>query len=79
MPVMMEKLYDALLAAHVPEPQARAAAVEAAEHETRLGAMEGRLTLLSWMVGTLAAAMIAIGLPSLWLLVRIATKVGVGF
>jgi hypothetical protein len=79
MPVMMEKLYDALRAAKVPEAQARAAAVEAAEHETRLGAIEGKLTLLAWMVGTLAAVNVAIGLPALWLLLRVATKVGVGF
>jgi hypothetical protein len=36
MPVMMEKIYDALRAANVLEPQARAAAVEVAEHESRL-------------------------------------------
>ena len=46
MPVMMEKLYDALPAAGVAEDKAFGAAVEAAEHETRLGAIEGRLTAL---------------------------------
>ncbi len=65
MPVMMERLYDALRAAHVPDEQARAAAVEAAEHESRfaaiesrlsqldgrLVALEGRVTMLTWVVG----------------------------
>ena len=46
MPVMMEKLYDALRAANVPEPQARAAAVEAVEHELRLGTIESKLTMV---------------------------------
>jgi hypothetical protein len=31
------------------------------------------------MVGTLAGAMIVVGLPAMWLLIRIAAKVGVGF
>jgi hypothetical protein len=58
MPVMMERLYDALRAAHVPDEQARAAAVEAAEHENRFGAIETRLAelearvcMLTWVVG----------------------------
>ena len=55
MPVMMEKLYDALRAANVPDAQARAAAVE---HETRLGAieaklaaLESRVSMLTWVMG----------------------------
>jgi hypothetical protein len=62
MPVMMEKLYDALRAANVPEPQARAAAVEAAEHEIRLSAIEAKLTVLMWGLGinlTLTAVILA--------------------
>jgi hypothetical protein len=47
MAIMMEKLYDALRAAHVPDDQARAAAVEAAQHESRFGSIEARLTLLT--------------------------------
>ena len=69
MPVMMEKLYDALRAANVPDAQARAAAVEAAEHEVRLGAIEAKLTalesrvsMLTWVMGinlTLTAVILA--------------------
>jgi hypothetical protein len=58
MPVMMERLYDALRAAHVPDEQARAAAVEAAEHESRFAAietklaeLEARVSTLTWVVG----------------------------
>jgi hypothetical protein len=62
MPVMMGKLYDALRAANVPEPQARAAAVEAAEHELRLDTIESKLTMVMWGVGinlTLTLAILA--------------------
>jgi hypothetical protein len=51
MPVMMEKLYDALRAADVPDDKARAAAVEAAGFENRINRVEADLTLLKWMVG----------------------------
>lgn len=71
---MKEKLYDAVRAAHIPDEQARAAAVEAAQHEScfndiesRLSAVEGRLvalesrvTMLSWMVGVNVALTAAI-------------------
>jgi hypothetical protein len=69
MPVMMEKLYDVLRAAQVPDEQAREAAVEAAEHEnrfaavaTRLAEVEVRITRLTWVVGinvALTAAILA--------------------
>jgi hypothetical protein len=56
MPVMMEKLYDALRAADVPDDKARAAAVEAA------GRVEADLTLLKWMVGfNLAMTVVLVG------------------
>jgi len=69
MPVMMEKLYDVLRAAQVPDEQAREAAVEAAEQEnrfaavaTRLAEVEVRITRLTWVVGinvALTAAILA--------------------
>jgi hypothetical protein len=40
MPVMMEKLYDALRAADVPDDKARAAAVEAAGFENRINRVQ---------------------------------------
>jgi len=51
MPIMMEKLYDALRAGNVPEDKARAAAVEAASFENRIAKIESDLMLLKWMVG----------------------------
>lgn len=83
MSLVVVELLDALKAAGVPDDKAQAAAravaSEAVQHEGRFGAIEGRLTLLTWMVSVLAAAMVVVGLPALWLLVRIAVKVGVGF
>jgi len=52
MAIGLMKLNDALLAAGAPEDKARAAAEEVATYETRLAAVEARLTLLTWMVGT---------------------------
>ncbi len=51
MPIRMEKLYDALRAANVPDDKARAAAVEAASFDNRLSKVEADLNLLKWMVG----------------------------
>jgi hypothetical protein len=67
MPIMLEKLYDALRAANVPDDKARAAAVEGASFEAklasfdlRLSAIEARLNLLQWMVGFNLAISVAI-------------------
>ena len=60
MPVMMEKLYDALRAGSVPEEKARAAAVEAANFDNRIAKVEADLNLLKWMVGFNLAMTIAI-------------------
>jgi hypothetical protein len=51
MPMMMEKLYDALCAGNVPDEKARAAAVEAANFDNRLAKLEADLMLLKWMIG----------------------------
>jgi len=56
MPLMMEKLYDALRAADVPDDKARAAAVEAAQiHE-----LKADVQLLKWMVGFNIAITVAV-------------------
>ena len=52
MPIMLEKLYDALRAADVPDDKARAAATEGAQYENRANKIESDLGLLNWMVGT---------------------------
>jgi hypothetical protein len=59
MPLMLEKLYDALRTANVPEEKARAVAVEGANFEKRLTKAEAKLVQLEWMDGfTLAATLI---------------------
>ena len=52
MALRMGALYDALLAAHVPEDQARRAAEEVADYNQRIGNIERDLAILKWMVGT---------------------------
>lgn len=52
MPLMLEKLYDALRSANVPDDKARAAATEGAQYENRASKIESDLSLLKWMVGT---------------------------
>jgi hypothetical protein len=60
MPIMLEKLYDALRAGGVPDDKARAAAVEGASFENRLSKVESDLLLLKWMVGFNLAFTVAI-------------------
>jgi hypothetical protein len=52
MTLRMGALYDALLAAHVPEDQARQAAEEVADYNERIGRIERDLSVVKWMVGT---------------------------
>jgi hypothetical protein len=49
---LLEKLYDALRSANVPDDKARAAATEGTQYENRAAKIETNLTLLKWMVGT---------------------------
>ena len=60
MPLMMEKLYDALRAAEVPDDKARAAAVEVASFENRLAKVEADLLLIKWMLGFNIAVTVAV-------------------
>jgi len=53
MAMMLGALFKALISAEgITEEDARRAAEEVAAYESRLAALEGRLTLLTWMVGT---------------------------
>lgn len=86
MALQLGALRDALIEAGASQEKADKAAEELAAYETRfdsidrrlgsfgerLVAIEGRVTLLAWMVG----GIYVVGLPALWLLVRIADKVG---
>jgi hypothetical protein len=72
MALQLGALRDALLSAGAETAKADKAAEEVASYENRLAAVETRLAVLTWMVGT----HIAITLGMLWVLVRVASKVG---
>ena len=57
---MLEKLYDALRAADIPDDKARAAAVEVAEFRDAIAAMRTDLAVLKGMVGLNLALTLAI-------------------
>ncbi len=76
MTTMGTEVYDALLSAGAPEDKARRAAEVLANYDDRFSRIERRLAVLTWQVGVLAAVQIAVGAPALWLLVRVAAKVG---
>lgn len=56
--------------------KARSAAETVAGSEAQCATIEGKLTLLTWQIGTLVALQVTVGLPALWLLTRVAFKVG---
>jgi hypothetical protein len=51
MPIMLEKLYDALRAADIPDEKARAAAVEVAEFKDAIAFIRTDLAVLKGMIG----------------------------
>ena len=60
MPIMLEKLYDALRAANVPEEKARAAAVEAAEFHSAVAEIKSTQRLHTWILSVNTAMIVAI-------------------
>ena len=76
MTIMLTEVYDAFKEANVSDVTARKAAEAVAAYDDRFARIERRLAVLSWQVGVLAGAMLLIGAPSVWLLVRVAAKVG---
>lgn len=76
---MIAEVYDAFIEAGASEDKARKAAEAIASYDDRfaridvaLTRIEGRLRFMQWQIGAIAI----IGLPSLWLLLRIGAKVG---
>lgn len=57
---MLAEVYDAFLAAAVPEATARKAAEAVAVYEQRLAAIERELAIVRWMVGTNLALTLAV-------------------
>jgi hypothetical protein len=76
MALQLGALRDALIDAGATPDKASKAAEEVAGYENRLGAIETRLTVLTWMVASAIALGAAAGAPALWLLLRVAGKVG---
>ena len=83
MTTLITEVYDALLDAGASEPKARKAAEAIAAYEARFAGIElkleqigSRVNLLTWMVGALATVLLVVGAPSVWMLIRIAAKVG---
>ena len=67
MPIMLEKLYDALRAANIPDDKARAAAVEVAEFKDSIAEIKSTLRLHTWILTTNTAGILAIiGLLLRW-------------
>jgi hypothetical protein len=76
MALQLGALRDALIEAGASPAKADKAAEELAGYESRLAGIETRLVLLTWMVGGVYAVLVVLGAPSLWLLMRIAAKLG---
>jgi hypothetical protein len=57
---MMEKLYDALRAANVPDDKARAAAVEVAEFKDSIADIKSTLRLHTWILSVNTAGILAV-------------------
>jgi hypothetical protein len=60
MALMLGKLYDALLAAGVPEDKAREAAEEVATFEKDLAEIKSDVRVLKWITGTTLAGVLAL-------------------
>jgi hypothetical protein len=76
MAIMLSKTYAAFKAAGVPDEQAEAAAEELAGQERRFAKIEADLFVLKWMVAGIYGVLTIAGAPSVWLLLRVAAKVG---
>ena len=76
MALQLGALREALIEAGASPDKAAKAAEELAGYDSRLARIETRLELLTWMVGGVYAVLVVLGAPTLWLLLRVAGKVG---
>jgi len=81
MTTMIAEVYDALVEAGASEDKARKAAEAIAGYETRfagiemrLERMDGRITMLSWMVGAAISLTLALGVGNLFLSFQILSR-----
>jgi hypothetical protein len=76
MALQLGALRDALISAGAPPDKADKASEELAGYENRPASIETRLSVLSWMIVSHIAITFAIAGPVIWLLLRVASKVG---
>lgn len=74
MALQLGALRDALVEAGASPDKAAKAAEEMASY--KVPEVRSDLQLLKWMVGGIYAVLIVLGAPALWLLLRVAAKVG---
>lgn len=72
MALQLGALRDALIEAGASDDKARKASEELAGYDSRLSGIETRMAVLMVMIGGLYA----IGAPAIWLLIRVAAKIG---
>jgi hypothetical protein len=76
MTVMQSEVFEAFRAIDVPEDKALKAATALSKRDDDVASLKADMTLLKWMVGALAAVTFSVGAPAVWLLIRVAVKVG---
>jgi len=73
---MSFEVFDALRSAGVAEEKARAAAEAMAKGQPDLSDVRADIRVLQFRMSLLTGVLVVIGLPALWLLWRVAAKVG---
>jgi hypothetical protein len=76
MALQLGALREALLDAGASPDKANKAAEELASYDAEIASVRSDLRLLTWMVGGVYAVLVLFGVPALWLLLRVASKVG---
>ena len=83
MTTMIAEVYDALIEAGASEEKARKAAEAIASYDDRfnridlsLAEIRGSLRLVRWHLTAIWAVITVVGLPGVWVMLRIAAKVG---
>jgi hypothetical protein len=74
MSLLIAEVYEALRAVNVPEAEARKAATAMATYEPRLANLDQRLSVLTWMVGTMGPLLIALVAGLYVVLFNLATR-----
>jgi hypothetical protein len=76
MALQLGALRDALISAGAPPDKADKASEELAGYDNRLAKIETRIAVLAWMIGGIYVVLTLLGGPAIWLLLRVASKLG---